>query len=125
MVSYCYGVMSAIKQVIAVRTDLKMGRGKTAAQVGHACVLASEAARISYHDWWMEWWDSQEKVVVKVSSYDDLEIIRQEAARAGLPYYMVRDAGHTQLAPGTATCVSVGPAPQHLIDQITGGLSLL
>ena len=117
--------MSDIKQVIAVRTDIKMGRGKTAAQVGHACVLAAEAARVSRHDWWSEWWNTQEKVVVKVPGYDELERIRQEAARAGLPYYLVRDAGHTQLAPGTATCVSVGPAPEHMIDRITGELSLL
>lgn len=117
--------MSAIKQVIAVRTDIKMGRGKTAAQVGHACVLAAEAARASHPDWWDEWWDTQEKVVVRVPGYGDLEEIRREAARAGLPHYMVRDAGHTQLAPGTATCVSVGPAPEHLVDRITGDLSLL
>lgn len=118
-------VVMMIKQVIAVRTDIKMGRGKTAAQVGHACVMAAEAARVSQHAWWREWWASQEKVVVRVPGYGHLEDIRREAARAGLPYYMVRDAGHTQLEPGTATCVSVGPAPEHLVDRITGGLSLL
>ncbi len=117
--------MDTIKQVIAVRTDLKMGRGKIAAQVGHACVTAAEAARASHRDWWDAWWDFQEKVVVRVSGYDDLEDIRREAARAGLPYYMVRDAGRTQLAPGTATCVSVGPAPERMVDRITGDLSLL
>ena len=114
-----------IKQVIAVRTDLKMGKGKIAAQVGHACVLASEMARVSYHDWWEAWWGGQEKVVLKVSSYGDLEHIRREAARLKLPYYMVTDAGHTQLSPGTVTCVSVGPAPERIIDSITGDLPLL
>lgn len=117
--------MSAIKQVIAVRTDLKMGRGKIAAQVAHASVTASELARVSYAEWWDTWWDTQEKVVVKVAGYADLEQIRQQAARANLPYRMIYDAGHTQVAPGTATCVAVGPAPEHMIDPITGTLSLL
>lgn len=114
-----------IKQVIAVRTDLKMGKGKIAAQVGHACVMASETARVSYNDWWSQWWQGQEKVVLKVPSYGDLEQIRCEAARMKLPYCVVSDAGHTQLSPGTVTCVSVGPAPERMIDSITGDLSLL
>lgn len=117
--------MSDVKQVIAVRTDLGMGKGKIAAQVGHACVMAAEAARISKPDWYRAWWDTQEKVVVKVSGYASLEEIRQEAAQLGLPFKLVCDAGHTQVAPGTSTCISVGPAPEHLVDRITGDLPLL
>lgn len=117
--------MSLLKQVIAVRTDLRMGRGKIAAQVAHASVTAAEIARVSYTEWWNEWWNTQEKVVVKVGRYADLEQIRQEAARSNLPHRMIHDAGHTQVAPGTATCVAVGPAPEHMVDRITGTLSLL
>lgn len=117
--------MSTLKQVIAVRTDLRMGRGKIAAQVAHASVAATELARVSYTEWWYGWWDTQEKVVVKVAGYAGLEQIRQEAARANLPHRMIHDAGRTQIAPGTATCVAIGPAPEHIIDRITGKLSLL
>ncbi|MXY38081.1 MAG: peptidyl-tRNA hydrolase [Cenarchaeum sp. SB0665_bin_23] len=117
--------MVIVKQVIAVRTDLKMGKGKIAAQVGHACVISSERARVSYSDWWLQWWQGQEKVVLKVPSCAELERIKSEAARMKLPYCMVNDAGHTQLSPGTTTCVSVGPAPEHMIDSITGNLPLL
>jgi len=49
-----------IKQVIVVRTDLDMGKGKIAAQVGHACVLGAEHVRKSNPDWFSEWWRGQE-----------------------------------------------------------------
>ena len=117
--------MSNIKQVIVVRTDLDMGKGKIAAQVGHACVLGAEHVRKSNPEWFTKWWVGQEKVVVKVSSLKELEEIKQGAIELGLPWAEVTDAGHTQIAPGTTTCVSVGPAPEERVDKITGELSLL
>ena len=45
-----------IKQVIVVRNDLDMGKGKIAAQVGHACVLGAEHVRKSNPEWFSEWW---------------------------------------------------------------------
>jgi hypothetical protein len=53
--------MGDIKQVIIVRTDLDMGKGKIAAQVGHACVLGAEHVRKSHPEWFREWWGGQEK----------------------------------------------------------------
>ena len=117
--------MSNIKQVIAVRTDLDMGKGKIAAQVGHACVLGAEHVRKSNTEWFTEWWNGQEKVVVKVSSLKELESVKQGAIELGLPWSEVTDAGHTQIAPGTITCISLGPAPEDKVDKITGELSLL
>ena len=117
--------MLNIKQVIVVRTDLDMGKGKIAAQVGHACVLGAEHVRKSNPEWFTEWWSGQEKVVVKVSSLKELEEVKQGAIELGLPWSEVTDAGHTQIAPGTTTCISVGPAPEERIDKITGELSLL
>ena len=117
--------MSNIKQVIVVRTDLDMGKGKIAAQVGHACVLGAEHVRKSNPEWFTEWWVGQEKVVVRVSSLKELEEIKQGAIELDLPWSEVTDAGHTQLAPGTTTCLSIGPAPEERVDKITGELSLL
>ena len=77
--------MSNIKQVIVVRTDLDMGKGKIAAQVGHACVLGAEHVRKSNPEWFTEWWVGQEKVVVKVSSLKELDEIKQGAIELGLP----------------------------------------
>ena len=117
--------MTGVKQVIVVRTDLDMGKGKIAAQVGHACVLGAENVRKSKPDWFKTWWLGQEKVVLKVSGLKDLEEIKKHAIELDLPWSEVTDAGHTQIAPGTTTCISVGPAPEELINKITGDLKLL
>ena len=117
--------MGEIKQVIIVRTDLDMGKGKIAEQVGHACVLGAEHVRKSHPEWFGEWWEGQEKVVLKVSGIKDLQEIKRHAIDLNLPWSEVTDAGHTQIAPGTTTCISIGPAPENLIDKITGDLKLL
>ena len=117
--------MSSIKQVIVVRTDLGMGKGKIAAQVGHACVLGAENVRKSHPDWFSKWWGGQAKIVLKVNSESELQAIKQDAIEMGLPWAEVTDAGHTQIAPGTFTCLSIGPAPEEQIDKITDELKLL
>lgn len=117
--------MGSIKQVIVVRADLNMGKGKIAAQVGHACVLGAENVRKSHPDWFEEWWQGQEKVVVKVKSLKELESIKEHAISLKLPWSEVTDAGHTQITPGTITCISIGPAPEEIIDKVTRDLKLL
>ncbi len=117
--------MGGVKQVVVVRTDLGMGRGKIAAQVGHACVLGAERVRESHPEWFSEWWAGQEKVVVKVPGIRELQDVKRHAAESGLPWSEVTDAGHTQVAPGTTTCISIGPAPEDMVDRITGRLKLL
>jgi len=114
-----------MKQVIVIRTDLDMGKGKIAAQVGHACVLGAEHVRKSNPDWFKEWWSGQEKIVVKVTSLKELEEIKEHAFSLNVPCSEVTDAGHTQIEPGTTTCVSLGPAPEDLVDKISGNLKLL
>ena len=117
--------MESIKQVIAIRTDLGMGKGKIAAQVGHACVLGAERVRTSHPEWFSRWWSGQEKIVVKVSGIKELQDIKSDAIEMGLPWSEVSDAGHTQISPGTITCISIGPAPENLVDKVTGRLKLL
>lgn len=111
---------------MAVRRDLEMGKGKIAVQVGHASVTVAEETRKRRPDWWKAWWDEgQRKVVVKVQSESDLEKLRREAEELGLTAAIIHDSGLTQVSPGTATCVGVGPAPAELVDKITGNLQLL
>ncbi len=118
--------MGNIKQVIVVRRDLGMGTGKIAAQVGHACVLGAEHVRKSHREWYDEWAEyGQEKVVLKVSSLSELEDVKRHAISLDLPWSEVTDAGHTQIEPGTVTCISIGPAPEDTIDKVTQKLKLL
>ena len=112
--------------MIAVRRDLEMGKGKIAVQVGHATISASEEAKKVHPDWWRQWFDEgQCKVAVKVDSEGDLYRLELEAGELGLPSAIIRDRGLTQISPGTATCVGIGPAPAELVDKITGNLPLL
>lgn len=114
------------KQVIAVRTDLRMGKGKLAAQVGHAAVSAAEEAR-RRHPEWLEAWlrEGQCKVAVKVRSLPDLLSLQKKASHMRLPYSLIMDRGLTQLPPDTVTCLGIGPAPSVQVDRITGNLPLL
>lgn len=114
------------KQVIVVRTDLKMGKGKLAAQVGHAAVSAAEEARKRRSKWWQAWLrEGQCKVAVKVKNLAELLELQKEAVGMKLPHSLITDRGLTQLPPSTVTCLGIGPAPAIQIDKITGKLPLL
>jgi len=103
-----------------------MGKGKIAVQVGHASVTASEETRKRNPEWWNAWIEEgQRKVVVKVNSEAQLDDLRKQAQALGLVAEIIHDSGLTQVEPGTATCVAVGPAPAELVDKITGNLTLL
>ncbi|MBN2251435.1 MAG: peptidyl-tRNA hydrolase [Candidatus Altiarchaeota archaeon] len=110
-----------LKQVIVVRADLKLGKGKLCGQVAHAAVSAAEKSR-----WRKDWLgENQMKAVLKCPGLEELLNIYEDAKRSGLPAEFIRDAGRTQIPEGTITCVGIGPAPADEIDRITGKLKLL
>lgn len=114
------------KQAIVVRADLKMGKGKIAAQASHAAVSAAEEARKHKSAWWEQWLEEgQRKVVVKVKGEAELLELKQQAGRMRLPFALIFDRGLTQLPPDTLTCLGIGPAPSDEVDKITGRLPLL
>jgi PTH2 family peptidyl-tRNA hydrolase len=114
------------KLVIVMRADLKMGKGKIAAQAGHAAVSAAEEARKQFPRWWRSWLDEgQCKIAVRANSEEELVELKEQAGRAGLPHAFISDRGLTQLEPGTVTCLAIGPAPSPEVDRITGKLALL
>ena len=115
--------MTQMKQVIIIRRDLWMRRGKEIAQGAHASLGAVlEHATAEDIDAWMS--TGNKKVVCKVQSERDLLLIEHQAREAGLPVYLVRDAGATAVAANTATALAIGPAPETMVDRITGELEL-
>jgi peptidyl-tRNA hydrolase, PTH2 family len=119
--------VTEIKQVIVVRSDLKMGKGKVAAQVAHAALDAAETARLKRPKWYDSWRaQGQAKVVVKTEGGEQaLEELEKQARSLSLPVSLIHDKGLTQLEPGTMTCLGVGPGPSGDIDKVTGKLKLL
>lgn len=118
--------MTSYKQVIVVRNDLKMGKGKLAVQVAHAAVSSSEQARKYRKDWFDAWFrESQAKICVKVDSEEELRVLKGKVDEMGIPNALIADAGLTQLEPGTTTCLGIGPLPSQVADKYTGELKLL
>jgi len=117
--------ISRFKQVIVLRSDLKMSPGKAAVQASHAAVSSAEEARKSNPSWWREWIESgQCKIVLKVNSESELLSLEKKAREMGLPVALISDMGLTELEPGTITALGIGPAPSNIIDKVTGSLPL-
>ncbi|MFH1327647.1 MAG: peptidyl-tRNA hydrolase Pth2 [Candidatus Bathyarchaeota archaeon] len=113
-------------QNIVVRTDIKMSRGKLCGQVAHAAVSASEVVKKSQRNWWKRWMDEgQRKIVLKVGSYEELLILKKQAEKIDIPVALIEDRGLTELPPGTATSLGIGPAPSYLVNKVTEKLLLL
>jgi PTH2 family peptidyl-tRNA hydrolase len=114
------------KQVLVFRTDLQMGKGKIAAQAGHAAISAAQDAYVHHKKWWDAWlFEGQKKVAVKVQTEKELCDLEEAAEDLGLPHALIVDRGLTQIPEGSITCLGIGPAPSAMIDRLTGKLKLL
>ena len=112
-----------MKQVILVRSDLQMPKGKIAAQSAHAAIEAAHRADKKEYKAWRA--QGMAKIVVKVESEQELHTYIQQAKDAGLATAIITDAGKTVVAPGTVTCGAIGPGADDEVDAITKDLKLL
>lgn len=124
-----------IKQVIVMRHDLKMRRGKQIAQGGHAamsfiCRRLQQRGSVSLEDFsevertWLT--GAFAKVCCQVNSEDELMNIHDRAKAAGLEVHLITDSGKTEFhGQPTRTCLAIGPDVADKIDPITGQLELL
>jgi PTH2 family peptidyl-tRNA hydrolase len=111
------------KQVIAVRKDLKLSRGKLAAQVAHASLEAYKRSDAGARNAWER--EGSKKVVVGVGGLRELEEIHRKSREIKLPCALIRDAGKTEIEPGTTTALGIGPVKESDADRITGNLKML
>ena len=111
-----------LKQVIVVRSDLGMGKGKVAAQASHASLGVLEKVDKKVIEEWKG--QGMKKVVLKVSGKKELlELF--ESVKKRLPAALIKDAGLTQIKPGEPTCIAIGPAEENEVNKLTGELKLL
>jgi PTH2 family peptidyl-tRNA hydrolase len=114
------------KMVIVTRTDLSLSAGKLAAQVSHAAVTCAFLTKKNKPEWFAKWQrEGAKKVVVKVETLEEFFPLKKKAETLGIITDIVSDAGHTEIPEGTQTVLGIGPAPNNLIDQVTGELPLL
>ncbi len=113
----------SMKQVILVRNDLKLPRGKLSAQVAHASVEAvHRTPRLKLGKWKLQ---GSKKVVLKVKDLVELLNHEQKAKKAGLKTALITDAAKTFFTEPTKTCLAIGPDEEKKIDKITGKLKML
>ncbi|MCK5020929.1 MAG: aminoacyl-tRNA hydrolase [Candidatus Peribacteraceae bacterium] len=117
-----------IKQVIVIRKDLNMRKGKMVAQGAHASLAAILAKGELKTDADTKEWlaGAFTKIVVSVDSEESLINIYRMAQLAGLNCALITDAGRTEFdGVPTKTAVAIGPGKAEEIDSITGDLKLL
>ncbi|KAL7643467.1 UNVERIFIED_CONTAM: hypothetical protein RMT77_005449 [Armadillidium vulgare] len=114
------------KLVLIVRKDLEMGKGKVISQCCHG-TLANYVRGLKETPKLIKQWESigQPKVVLKANNLQELIQIQKDAASKGILAILIRDAGKTQISPGTETVLAVGPDSISKIDEVTGHLKLL
>ena len=111
------------KQVILMRKDLGLPKGKMAAQAAHAAVEAVlKSTKYKIKKWRSA---GSKKVVLKVADKKELFIYKKFAEEAGFVTAVITDAGRTTIAPGTITCMAIGPDNEEKIDEITAKLKLM
>lgn len=133
--------MADVKQVIVVRTDLNMRKGKIAAQVAHASMKVffdrfnyfnKTATDPAYIDMTLtpameEWYRGAfTKVVVGVEGEDAIYQLAEQAKNLDIPHAVIIDNGFTEFHGNkTTTCLAIGPDYSEKIDQITKELKLI
>ncbi len=125
------------KQIIIMRKDLKMRRGKEIAQGAHASISfltrrlqsnfhPTDFINVEFTDAMKEWMnDSFAKICLQVNSEAELEDIAKKAKEAGLECHLITDSGRTEFnGVPTKTCLAIGPDYCDKIDKITSHLQL-
>lgn len=135
---------NAPKQVIIIRKDLNMRKGKMIAQGAHASMkvifdrmikktfadgkLYNEKILITEKDSPIDKWVNGifKKIVVGTESLNEMVEAYNEAKKIGIPCALIEDAGLTEFGGQvTITACAIGPDLPERIDPITEKFKLL
>lgn len=117
--------MTKLQQVIVIRKDLNMRKGKMVAQGAHASM---KAVLENQQDYRVKSWlsDKFTKICVSVDSEDELLLVYGKAKLSGFICALIEDSGLTEFdGVSTLTCCAIGPAKKEELQSITGHLKLL
>lgn len=123
-----------IKQVIVIRKDLNMRKGKIGAQSAHASMkiffnrakIDNGVMTINLNQVMQEWITGLfTKIVVYVNSEQELFDVYNRAKEADIICSLIQDAGLTEFKEPTYTAIAIGPDYDDKINLITGHLPLL
>lgn len=118
-----------MKQVIVLRKDLNMRKGKMVAQGAHASLAAilTEQGTLKKSKEVKAWLEASfTKICVSVDSEEELFEIHKQAKGLGIVCSLIKDSGRTEFnGVATFTAVAVGPGKPELVDKVTGDLKLL
>ncbi|KAG7157565.1 probable peptidyl-tRNA hydrolase 2 [Homarus americanus] len=116
------------KMVFVVNTDLSMGAGKVAAQVGHAALGLYRLLREDEEKYEasVEEWEEfgERKIALKGKNSQELIELQKKAEALYLPTYLVQDAGKTQVPAGSTTVLAIF-GDEEAVNEVTGKLKLL
>lgn len=118
----------AMKQVIVMRNDLNMRKGKMIVQGARVAMFhIIRPATVIQERGNYEWLNTgMKQICVRADSEEQLRELHRKAVEAGLQAHMMTDAGHTEFhGVPTVTCLAIGPNEDAAVDAITGGLTLL
>jgi PTH2 family peptidyl-tRNA hydrolase len=109
--------------VLIARKDLKLSAGKLAVQCSHAatsCALAANKSEKRLLERWKN--DGARKICLQINDLISLQKLAGQAQAANLITHIVKDAGHTEIPPGTITVLGIGPGPRRSIDALVQDL---
>jgi PTH2 family peptidyl-tRNA hydrolase len=118
--------MWEFKQVIVIPEDVEMSPGKLGVQVAHASItpILKNMDLLDDIKGWFDDGKQQKKVVLKIKNRTKLLNFRDKAIDEGYICELIRDAGRTEVEPGTITALGFFPMKSEEIDKITKKLSL-
>lgn len=108
---------------LIVRNDLKMGKGKIAAQCGHAIQYTLRHCDDTLYKQYEQ--SGSPKICLKVETYEDFHSLRLKLYVANIRAFTVVDAGHTQVEANTETCFAIGPVSKEKVKEFIKDLKLL
>lgn len=112
-----------MKQVIIIREDLDMSKGKCVAQGSHVSVISTLKADDEDVDEWLD--NGCVKITLGVENEEQLrDIITDVRENSDLPVSIIKDQGRTEIPEGTTTAGAIGPADEEEIDKFTEHLPL-